>query len=85
MYPKQDIKLHYVEKGDNSKPLMVFVHGFPEFWYSWRYQLDEFSNDYWTVAIDQRGYGESEKLEKMTDYHLDKMVEDIRQLVKHLG
>ena len=77
--------MHYVEKGDKSKPLMLFVHGFPEFWYSWRYQLKEFSKDYWTVAIDQRGYGDSEKLGKMSDYHLDNMVEDIRQLVKHLG
>ena len=77
--------MHYVEKGDKTKPLMLFVHGFPEFWYSWRFQLNEFSKDYWTVAIDQRGYGESEKLDKMSDYHLDKMVEDIRQLVIHLG
>lgn len=43
----QGIKIHYVEKGDRSKPLMLFVHGFPEFWYSWRYQVKEFSKDYW--------------------------------------
>lgn len=39
--------MHYVEKGDHSKPLMVFVHGFPEFWFSWRFQLEHFSKDYW--------------------------------------
>lgn len=64
---------------------MVFVHGFPEFWYSWRYQIKEFSKDYWTITIDQRGYGESEKPTKVSDYHADNMVEDIRQLVKALG
>jgi hypothetical protein len=43
----QGVKIHYVEKGDRSKPLMLFIHGFPEFWYSWRHQLKEFSKDYW--------------------------------------
>lgn len=42
--------MHYVEKGDHSKPLMVFVHGYPEFWFSWRYQLDYFGKDYWLVV-----------------------------------
>lgn len=64
---------------------MVFVHGFPEFWYSWRYQIKEFSKDYWTITIDQRGYGDSEKPTNLSDYHVDNMVEDIRQLVKALG
>ncbi|KAG8254841.1 Epoxide hydrolase 4 [Homalodisca vitripennis] len=44
-------KLHYVENGDNTKPLMLLVHGFPEFWYSWRHQLREFSSDFWCVPI----------------------------------
>ena len=41
------LKMHYVEKGDRSKPLMLFVHGFPEFWFSWRFQLEHFAKDYW--------------------------------------
>lgn len=41
-----EIKMHYVETGDSSKPLMICVHGFPEFWYSYRYQLQHFKNDY---------------------------------------
>jgi len=77
--------MHYVEKGDQSKPLMLLVHGFPEFWYSWRFQLNEFSNDYWVVAIDQRGYGQSDKPTSIADYELDNMVEDIHQLVQKLG
>ena len=77
--------MHYVEKGDKTKPLMLFVHGFPEFWYSWRYQLKEFSKDYRTIAIDLRGYGESDKPNKISEYHIDKIVEDIRQLVLKLG
>jgi hypothetical protein len=41
------LKMHYVENGDKKKPLMVFVHGFPEFWFSWRHQLKYFAKDYW--------------------------------------
>lgn len=43
----QDVRLHYVENGNKSKPLMLFIHGFPEFWYSWRHQLRDLSQDYW--------------------------------------
>lgn len=56
-----------------------------EFWYSWRYQLKEFSKDYWTIAIDQRGYGESDKPGNISDYHINKMSDDIHALVKSLG
>jgi epoxide hydrolase 4 len=82
---KQGIKLHYVEKGDPKNKLIIFVHGFPEFWYSWRYQLKEFSKDYWTIAIDQRGYGDSDKPEGINEYHINKMADDINALAKHLG
>lgn len=81
----QGIKIHYVEKGDPKNKLMVFVHGFPEFWYSWRYQLKEFSKDYHVIAIDQRGYAESDKPANVSDYHIDMMVGDLRQFVKQLG
>lgn len=55
------------------------------FRYSWRYQLDEFSKNYWCVAVDLRGYGDSDKPGKICDYTLDKMTDDIRELVKKLG
>lgn len=64
---------------------MIFVHGFPEFWFSWRFQLKEFGKDYYAVALDQRGYGQSDKPSSQSQYHIDNMVEDIRQLAKHLG
>jgi hypothetical protein len=53
----KDIKTHYVVKGDKSKPFMLFLHGFPEFWYSCSHQIKEVSKDYWAVAIELRGYG----------------------------
>jgi len=79
------IKLHYVEKGDKSKPLMLFIHGFREFWYSWRYQIKEFSKDYWCVALDMRGFGDSDKPEGISAYKLDKFTEDIKSVIEGLG
>lgn len=74
-----------MEKGNPKNPLVVFVHGFPEFWYSWRHQIKEFSKDYWTIAIDQRGYGDSDKPDDVDEYHTNKMADDIRELVRSLG
>jgi len=79
------LKFHYVEKGDRSKPLMLMVHGFPEFWYSWRHQMKEFSKDYWTVAIDMRGYGDSDKPSGASNYAADLLVDDIKGIVTELG
>lgn len=61
--PKQNIKLHYVESGNSEKQLMLLVHGFPECWFSWRYQMEEFSKQYHVVAVSMRGYGDSDKPE----------------------
>ena len=66
------IKLHYVKKGDPSKPLMLFIHGFPEFWFSWRDQMEYFSNKgYWCVAMDMRGYNDSDKPNGIRSYGID--------------
>lgn len=61
------------------------VHGFPEFWYSWRHQIKEFSKDYWVVAVDMRGYNESDKPEGVQNYEMDLLAADIRELLNHLG
>ncbi len=55
------VKIHYATIG--SGPLMVMVHGFPDFWYSWRHQMQGLADSYQCVAIDQRGYNLSDKPE----------------------
>ncbi|KAI6649500.1 hypothetical protein LOD99_11865 [Oopsacas minuta] len=55
------IQLHYVISGPEGAPVMLMLHGFMEFWYSWRYQIKEFSKKYRVVALDLPGYGYSEK------------------------
>ena len=143
------IKFHYVTAGDRSKPLMLFLHGFPEvwiitlllhppinaieitsrfqgntvekipiflpsyavfvcslenvtnvtvhvyyvhsppspmqFWFSWRYQLPTFSKDYHVVAIDMRGYGETERPPNKNDYTMDSAIQDVVELIPALG
>ncbi|XP_013134829.1 PREDICTED: epoxide hydrolase 1-like [Papilio polytes] len=80
-----NVKLHYVESGDPSKPLMLFIHGFPEFWYTWRHQIVEFNKEYRVVAINLRGYAGSDKPKGISSYKLDVLVEDVRDFIRNLG
>ena len=77
------MRLHYAEAG--SGPLILFVHGFPEFWYEWKDQLAEFSRDHRAVALDMRGYNLSSKPQRVDDYRAKHLVEDLRLLIDHLG
>ncbi|MEO1069203.1 MAG: alpha/beta fold hydrolase [Cyanobacteria bacterium J06638_6] len=77
------LRLHYVTQGQG--PLMLFLHGFPEFWYSWRHQLDHFAAHYTCVALDLRGYNDSDKPEGVAAYRLEVLVEDIRGAIAALG
>ena len=79
------IKIHYVEAGEEDNPLMVFVHGFPEFWFVWRHQLKYFKKNYRVIALDNRGYNDSEKPEGIENYSIKLLVDDIKTLVEGLG
>jgi pimeloyl-ACP methyl ester carboxylesterase len=81
----QTLKLHYVHTGARNKPLMLFLHGFPEFWYSWRHQLREFSKDYWCVAIDMRGYNLSDKPKGIGAYRTTALAQDVREVIEAFG
>ena len=78
------VRLHYVSVGNPKKKLMLFVHGFPEFWYAWKDQLSEFGRDHYAVAVDMRGYNLSSKPEKVEDYSIPHLVEDLRALAANL-
>lgn len=75
--------LHYVTTGEGK--LMLFVHGFPEFWYAWQRQLDEFGKDHQAVALDMRGYNLSSKPADVGAYRAKHLMEDLRTLIEHLG
>ncbi len=78
------VKLHFATAGNGEK-LVILLHGFPEFWYSWRYQLVALSNEYTVVAPDLRGFHLSDKPRKIADYELDKLVDDVAGLIRHFG
>ena len=77
------IRLHYISVGQGK--LIMFVHGFPEFWREWENQLNEFGKDYQAVAFDMRGYNLSEKPGDVKAYHAKHLVEDLRGLAEYLG
>ncbi len=77
------VRLHYVTAGTGK--LVLFVHGFPEFWYAWKDQLAEFGRDHQAVAVDMRGYNLSSKPPEVDRYHMKDLVEDLRALAHALG
>ena len=77
------VKLHYAANG--SGKLMMFLHGFPEFWYEWKNQLVEFGQDHLAIAPDMRGYNLSSKPEQVEAYQIEHLIEDVRLLAEHLG
>jgi len=78
------VRLHYAECG-RANDLVILLHGFPEFWYSWRNQLPVLGGRYHAVAPDMRGYNLSDKPPRVEDYRIDLLVEDVIGLIHHLG
>ncbi len=72
------VKLHYVRSG--TGPLILFLHGFPEFWYEWNRLIPYFSADHTVVAPDMRGYNLSSKPQALDRYTMPVLVEDVKQL-----
>ena len=79
-----DVRLHYVEAGDG--PLIVLLHGFPEFWFSWRLQIAPLAAaGFRVVAPDLRGYNLSSRPEGVEAYSSTRLAADIRGLIRELG
>jgi pimeloyl-ACP methyl ester carboxylesterase len=77
------LRLHYAHAG--AGPLVLFLHGFPEFWYCWKRQLEEFGRDHLAVAPDLRGFNLSDRPADVKQYKARILVEDVRALAEHLG
>jgi len=76
------VKLHYVEQGKGE--VILFLHGFPEFWYEWKDLIPEFAKDHHAVAPDMRGYNLSSMPEPVESYRVPVIVEDVRALAAKL-
>ncbi len=83
------VQLHYAEQrpeGAGDPPLVLLLHGFPEFWWSWRGQIPALAAaGYWVVAPDLRGYNLSDKPSAISDYAIERLSEDVRLLIGHCG
>lgn len=79
------IRLHYASAGEKGRPLVLFAHGFPEFWYGWEAQLREFGRDHFAVAPDLRGFNLSDMPSEPSAYKAAHIVDDLRLLAAHLG
>ncbi len=80
-----DVRLHYAECGTRNDELVILLHGFPEFWYSWRHQLPVLGGRYHVVAPDMRGYNLSDKPPRVEDYRIEFLVSDVLGLIRHFG
>ncbi len=80
-----DVKLHYAVVGPESAPLVVMIHGFPDFWYTWRAQMEVLKDDYRVAAIDLRGYNLSDQPEGVEAYKMPLLVQDIRAVIDTEG
>ncbi len=78
-----DVKIHYVTAGEG--PLVIMIHGFPDYWYTWRKQIPELSKNFQVVAIDQRGYNRSDQPEGVENYSLMLLAQDVKNVVEHFG
>lgn len=80
------IRLHVVQSGPKEGPLVLLLHGFPEFWYGWRYQISYFARAGFRVwAPDQRGYNHSDKPIDIGSYSIDELARDVAGLIDASG
>ncbi|UFH56882.1 alpha/beta fold hydrolase [Spirosoma sp. KNUC1025] len=80
------VRLHVVQAGPIDGPLIILLHGFPEFWYGWRHQIDTLAEaGFWVWAPDQRGYNLSEKPKGIGTYGIDTLAADVVGLIDAAG
>lgn len=76
-----DVRIHYVTLGKG--PLVVMIHGFPDYWFTWRHQMPALAESHQVVAIDQRGYNKSDHPGGVEQYDMGKLVGDVAAVIRH--
>jgi len=79
------VKIHYAALGDEGDPLVVMLHGFPDYWYTWRHQMAALEDDFRVVAIDLRGYNLSDKPQGVDQYRMRLLTGDVAAVIRHFG
>ncbi|MEZ5402873.1 MAG: alpha/beta hydrolase [Bryobacteraceae bacterium] len=79
------VKIHYAALGPKEAPLVVMIHGFPDFWYSWRHQMDALAKTHRVAALDLRGYNLSDKPDGVENYDMKLLAGDVLAVIRHAG
>ncbi|OAD56166.1 Epoxide hydrolase 4 [Eufriesea mexicana] len=79
------VKFHYVEAGNKNKPLILLLHGFPDCWLSWREQILCLAEHYRVIAIDLKGFGDSDKPAAKSSYKIQVLIEELKQFILTFG
>jgi pimeloyl-ACP methyl ester carboxylesterase len=81
------LRIHYMEKKpENAKGLIIFLHGFSQFWYVWNLYLYHFANKgYHVIAPDMRGFNDSDKPSAKASYDMKYLMNDVLELIGHCG
>ncbi|MEO5586112.1 MAG: alpha/beta hydrolase, partial [Novosphingobium sp.] len=79
------IALEVLDVGLRDGPVLIFLHGFPESYRTWRHQIAHLQGRYRCIAPNQRGYGGSDKPVGQDNYTTDKLIGDVFQLADALG
>ena len=77
------VKIHYVSVGEG--PMVLFIHGFPDFWYGWAHQMEALEGDFKCVAMDLRGYNKSDAPEGVENYDMSLLIGDVIAVIKANG
>jgi pimeloyl-ACP methyl ester carboxylesterase len=77
------VRIHFASMGQG--PLVVMIHGFPDYWITWRHQMEMLAADYRVVAIDQRGYNLSDQPAGSENYDMARLVEDVAAVINACG
>ncbi|MEM7431449.1 MAG: alpha/beta hydrolase [Pseudomonadota bacterium] len=77
------VRIHFATIG--TGPLVVMIHGFPDFWYTWRHQMRGLASNYRVVAMDLRGYNHSDQPQQQDQYAMHLLMSDVAAVIRHFG
>src|SRR5262245_42309100 len=80
-----DVRIHYAATGSTKDPLIVMIHGFPDFWMTWHHQMSALADKFRIAAVDQRGYNLSDKPAGVEAYRMPNLVADIGAVIRAEG
>ncbi|MEK9776789.1 MAG: alpha/beta fold hydrolase, partial [Quisquiliibacterium sp.] len=79
------IELHYAKCGDPDAPLLLLLHGFPEYWFAWAHVMPVFANRWQVMAPDLRGYNRSSRPVEPARYKASELIGDLVSLIEQFG